>query len=143
MKNAPKRPRLISLVLLLLILLGVTQGAKVVALREQSALLLELQVRPDPRIRMLIAAIWMTVFWVLAITLWRKITLTRWLVPLIIVLHVVYELAILGFFAKVPINNGQWFLYGVMAIALFSFASWALNRKANNSYFWEDESVDK
>jgi hypothetical protein len=143
MRNEPKRYRTVSLVLLLLIVLGFIQAAKVVALREQSALLLDLQVRPDPRLRMLIATVWMVVFWVLAIALWRRIALTRWLVPLIIALHVVYETAILGLFAKVSINSGRWFLYSVMAIALVSFTFWALNRRSNNTYFWEDKPVEE
>jgi hypothetical protein len=143
MRNEPKRSRAITLVLMLLILLGLIQAAKVVALREQSALLLDLQVSPDPRLRMFGAAVWMVVFWVLAFALWRRIALTCWLVPLVIALHVVYELAILGLYAKVPINNGRWFLYTVMAIALVSFSTWALNGRSKNSYFLEDELAEE
>ena len=143
MKDSPKRPRTISLVLLLLIFLGFFQAAKVVALNEQSALLLDLQVTPDPRLRMLIAAIWMVVFWVLAYALWRKIALTRWLVPALIALYAFYELAVLRLFAQVPISSERWILNSFLAIALVSLAFWALNRSAVNSYYLEDEPVDE
>jgi len=92
---------------------------------------------------MLISAVWMVVFWVLAVALWRRNALTRWLVPLIIALHFVYELAILRLFARIPINNGRWFLYGFMMIATVSFATWALNRSANNPYFLEDKPANE
>jgi hypothetical protein len=137
MKNVPKRPRSLTLVLVLLILLGLIQAAKVVALREQSALLLDLQVRPDPRLRMIIAAVWMIIFWIMAIALWRRIALTRWLVPLVIVMHVVYELAILWLYAQVPISNERWFLYCFVTAVMVSFCAWALNRSANKFYFLE------
>ena len=122
---------------MLLILLGLIQAAKVVALREQSALLLDLQVSPDPRLRMFGAAVWMVVFWVLAFALWRRIALTRWLVPLVIVMHVVYELAILWLYAQVPISNERWFLYCFVTAVMVSLCAWALNRSANKFYFLE------
>jgi hypothetical protein len=143
MKDLPKRPRTISLVLILLVILGFIQVAKVVALNEQSALLLDLQVTPDPRLRMVIAAIWMVVFWVLAIALWRKITWTRWLVPALMALYVVYELAVLRVFAQVPISNERWFLNSFLAVALVSFAFWALNRSAVIPYYLEDEPANE
>lgn len=143
MKDSPKRPRTISLILILLIFLGFIQAAKVVALNEQSALLLDLQVTPDPRLRMVIAAIWLMVFWILAFALWRKITLTRWLVPALIALYVVYELALLRLFSQVPISSERWFLNSFIAVALVSFAYWALNRRVIIPYYLEDEPADE
>lgn len=143
MKDSPKRPRTIFLVIILLIFLGFIQAAKVVALNEQSALLLDLQVSPDPRLRMVIAAIWMIVFWILAVALWRKKTLTRWLVPALIALYVVYELAVLRLFAQVAISGERWFLNSFLAAALVSFAYWALNRSAAIPYYLEDEPANE
>ena len=129
--------------MLLLILLGFLQLAKVVALNEQSALLLDLQVTPDPRLRMVIAAIWMAVFWILAFALWRKIALTRWLVPLFFALYAIYELAVLGLFAQVSINSERWFLYSFLTVALVLLPYWALNRSTKNPYYSEDEPADE
>lgn len=133
-----KRPRTISIVLLMLVILGIIQAAKGVALREQSALLLDLQVRPDPRLRFLIAAVWMVLFWSLAIALWRKMAVTRWLTPLLLAFYALYELAILGLFAQVPISSDRWLQYTIVTVALVLFAYWALNRSAANSYYLED-----
>ena len=139
--SPPKRPRTISLVLLLLIILGIIQAATVVALIRQSALLLDLQVRPDPRLRLLIAAVWMVLFWSLAIALWRKKALTRWLIPLCIAFYALYELAILAVFVQVPISSDRWLQYSFFAVTLVLFAYWALNRSAAKPYFLEDGSA--
>ena len=138
MSVSPKRPRTIALVLLVLVILGIIQAAKVVALNEQSALLLDLQVRPDPRLRLLIAAVWMLLFWCLAIALWRKIVLTRWLIPLLLAFYAVYELAIIGLFAQVPINRAQWLQHTFVAFTFVLFAYWALNKSSAKSYYLED-----
>jgi hypothetical protein len=136
MTEPPKRPRTISLVLLLLLILGFIQFATVVALSRQSALLLDLQVKPDPRLRMIIAAVWTAVYWSMAIALWRKAAVTRWLIPLFLALNALYEIAILGLFAQVPITGDQWLLYGLFAVALVIFAWWALNRGAAKAYYF-------
>lgn len=138
MSVSPKRPRTISLVLLVLVILGIIQAAKGVALREQFALLLDLQVRPDPRLRFLIAAVWMVLFWSLAIALWRKMAVTRWLTPLLLAFYALYELAILRLFTQVPISSDRWLQYTIVTVVLVLFAYWALNRSAANSYYLED-----
>ena len=56
----------------------------------------------------------------MAIALWRRAAVTRWLVPLFLALSLIYELAILGLFAQVPISNEQWLQYGLFAAALRS-----------------------
>lgn len=138
MSVSPKRPRTIALVFLVLVILGIIQAAKVVALNEQSALLLDLQVRPDPRLRLLIAAIWMLLFWSLAIALWRKIVLTHWLIPLLLAFYALYELALMGLFAQVPINRARWLQHTFVAFTLVLFAYWALNKGTAKSYYLED-----
>lgn len=139
MSVSPKRPRTISLVLLILLILGIIQAAKVVALTEQSALLLDLQVRPDPRLRLIAAAVWMALFWGIAIALWRRSALTCWLIPALLAVYALYELGILAFFAQVPISSDRWRLYSFFAVALVLFTYWALNRSAARSYYLEDE----
>lgn len=79
----------------------------------------------------------------MAIALWRRAAFTRWLVPLFIALSLIYELAILGLFAQVPINNERWFLYSFLTVALVSFTYWALNRSAVIPYYLEDKPADK
>lgn len=142
MSASPKRPRTITLVLLVLILLGIVQAGKVVALAQQSALLLELQVKPDPRLQMLIAAAWMALFWGMAFALSRRIALTRWLIPLLLAVYVLYELAILGIFVRVPISRDRWIQNSVCAVALVLFAFWALNISAAKAYYLEDGPSD-
>lgn len=142
MRDLPKRPRTITLVLLVLILLGIIQAGKVVALTQQSALLLDLQVKPDPRLLMLTAAVWMVLFWSSAFALWRKTALTRWLIPLLLAAYALYELAILGIFVRIPISMDRWIQNSICAAALVLFALWALNRSAAKTYYLEDGLSD-
>lgn len=142
MSVSAKRPRSISLVILILILMGGLEAARVVALYKQSALLLDLQVSPDPRLRLVLAAAWMVLFWIAAAALWRRLALTRWLIPVLFAAYFVYEMVLLGLFAQVPISTGRWLLNGLLALVLVSYAYWALNRNAANPYYSEDRQAD-
>jgi ABC-type enterochelin transport system permease subunit len=142
MTDSPKRPRTISLILLLLLILGTIQLATVVALSRQSALLLDLQVKPDPRLRMIIAVVWMALYWGIAIALRQKVSATRWLIPLLLALNALYELVVRGLFAQVPVNGDQWLLNSLFAAAFVLFAWWALNRNAAKTYYLEDKLAD-
>jgi hypothetical protein len=133
------RPRTITLVLSLLILIGTMQAVKLVALVEQSALLLDLHVVPDPRLRIIGAAVWMASFWVLAVILWRKNSIVRWLVPLFLSLYALFELIILALFAKVPISEQRWIQYGIFAVSFVLFVLWALNRTPARIYYSEEK----
>jgi hypothetical protein len=141
MSASPNRPRTITLVLWLLIVLGLWQAAKAVALGEQSRLLLDLSVKPDPRLRLVIAVAWMLVFWGLAFALWRRVAATRWLIPLSLALYALYELAILGIFARVSIAEQRWIQYGLITTVSVLFAYWALNRSAAAPYYLEEKTA--
>lgn len=142
MNIPPRRSFPITLVLLLLIFLGALQIARVVALSEQSALLLELQVKPDPRIRLIAAAGWTVLFWAAAIALWRRIPITRVLAPLLLVCYSLYELVVLALYAQVPISEQRWILYSIIGAVFTLFCYWALNRSAARSYYLEEDPVD-
>jgi hypothetical protein len=141
MIEAPRRPRLISLTILGFVLLSALQLWKVVALWQQSALLLELHVRPDPRLRMVVALLWSLIFLGAAIAIWRRNEATRWLAPLLLVGYVAYELAFLALFAQVSINEQRWLLPGLVAGALLVWTIMALNNSAARSYFSEEKTA--
>ncbi len=142
MSASPKRPRTITIVLLLLILLGIWQAAKVVALTGQSRLLLDLNVKPDPRLRLILAAGWMLAFWGLAFALWRKMTATQRLIPILLAVYALYELAILYVFARISISEQRWIQHGLISVVTVVFAYWALNRSATIPFYLEEEPAD-
>jgi hypothetical protein len=123
----------------MMVLFGAMQAGKVVALREQTALLLDLRVSLDPRLRLVVAALWMFVFWGLAIALWRKAAVTRWLVPLLLAVHALYELVVLGIFAQVPVSEQRWIQDRLFSVLLILLSYWALNRGASRPYFSEED----
>jgi hypothetical protein len=138
MSQSPKRPRTISLVILLMVLLGAAQAVKAVALTKQSALLLDLQVRPDPRVQLLVAAGWAIGFWIVAVLVWRKQAVTRWLAPLLLFVHRLYELAVLALFSQVPVDEQRWIQHSLVTLLLVSYTIYALNRSAARAYFSEE-----
>jgi hypothetical protein len=138
MSESPKRPRLISLTILGLTILGVLELWKVVALTQQSALLLDLQARPDPRLRVVVALIWAAIFFWLAIALWRKKTIVHWLAPLLLAGYAAYELVLIARFAQVSIGQQRWLLYVIVAGAAILWSVWALNNSAARWYFSEE-----
>jgi hypothetical protein len=130
-----KRPRSVTITLLGVILLGAWSAAQAFAMVQQVTLLLALNIRPDPRLLLGIAAGWMVLFWGLAIMLWCRWPFTRWLIPLLLLLYALYELVLQGLFVRIPISGQSWLLRILLYSVVVLFAIWSLNRNKARSYF--------
>ena len=135
MTTKEKRPRPVTITLLGVIFLGAWSAAQAFAMAQQVALLLALNIRPDPRLLLVIAAGWMVLFWGLAIALWRRWPFTRWLIPLLLLLYALYELVLQGLFVRIPISGQSWLLRILLYSVAVLFAIWSLNRSKARSYF--------
>jgi len=142
MKPGGKRPRTILLVFWGLTLLGLWEAGKVVALTEQFRLLLELGVQPDPRLRLVISAGWMALLLGTAVALWNRRVFTRWLVPGVLSLYVLYQLALTAVYVRAPVNALHWLPDVLLATAVILYSAWALNRETATSYFVEEGQAD-
>lgn len=135
MSAKSRRPRSVTITLLGVILIGIWYAGQLFALLRQSGLLLTLNITPDPRLRMVIAALWMVLFWGAAVALWRRKAFTSWFIPLLLTLAALYELTLLGLFVQNSESGESWliriWLYSVMIL----FAAWALNRGAAKPFF--------
>lgn len=138
MTAGAKRPRTISLILWALILLGLWEAGRVVALGRQFRLLLELSVQPDPRVQIVLAVAWVVLFWGTAVALWRKKAFTRWFVPGVMLLFVSYHVALAALFVQSPGDNQQRLADVLLATAAVLFPAWALNRKTATAYYTEE-----
>ena len=135
MTTKEKRPRSVTITLLGVMLLGAWRAAQAFAMAQQIALLLALNIRPDPRLLLVIAVSWMILFWGSAIALWLKWPFSRWLIPLLLILYALYELVLQGLFVRIPISGQSWLLRILLYSVAVLFAVWSLNRSKTISYF--------
>lgn len=133
--SAAKRPRSLTITLLGVIGLGAWNAGRVFALMQQNSLLLDLGIKPDPRIRLAMAFLWIILFWAAAIALWRRRPLTSRAIPFLIATYSLYELALVALYVRVPVSGRHWLLNVLLVGIAVSFSYWALNRPAAETYF--------
>ena len=139
MSAISSRPRTVTITLIGIILIGMWYAGQLFALTQQYRLLLTLNVTPDPRLRLIIAAVWMVLFWGAAVALWRRKPFVSWLIPLLLTLVALYELTMLGLYVRTPEVDQGWLVRVWLYAAVILFATWSLNRKAAKSYFAQIE----
>ena len=135
MTTKEKRPRSVTITLLGVILLGAWRAAQAFALAQQVTLLLALNIRPDPRLLLIIAVGWMVLFGGSAIALWHRWPFTRWLIPLLLLLYALYELLLQGLFVRITLSGQSWLIRILLYDVAILFAIWSLNRSKARSYF--------
>lgn len=133
--SSPKRPYSVTITLLGVFGLGVWNSGRVIALYQQSPYLISLDIRPDPRLRLIAALIWALLFGGLTIALWLKRPFTRWAIPLTLSCYAVYEIILRAFFVQIPSSGPSWIGIVTFYLLIIMFAYWALNRPIMRSKF--------
>jgi DNA-binding XRE family transcriptional regulator len=131
----PSRPLSITLIAWGTFLLGLANGWRAVGLNRQSSILIELEVVPDPRLRLAIALAWAIVFLVLAGMLWFRRRLTRWAIPGLVAVYSLYQMALTVLFFRSPDAARGWPLTVLLSLMVVVGLTWFLNRAANRWYF--------
>lgn len=126
--SSPKRPYSVTITLLGVFCLGVWNLGRVLALLQQAPYLLSLGVKPDPRLRLIIALVWALLLGGMTIALWLKRPFTRWAIPLTLSCYAVYEILLRAFYVLVPSSNLSWVGLVFFYLLLILFTYWALNR---------------
>lgn len=134
MSDEAKRPRPVTIILIIVILIGMWYAGQLFALIRQNSLLLSLNITPDPRLRLVFAAVWMVLFWGAAFALWRRKSFTSWFIPSLIGLVALYELTIWGLFIQITGSGQGWLVRICFYAMLIIFAFWSLNRKSVENY---------
>lgn len=135
MSAKPARPRSVTITLIGVILIGMWYAGQLFALIKQYSLLLTLNETPDPRLRLVIAAVFMVLFWGAAVALWHRKSFTAWFIPLMLAVVALYELTMLGLFVRVPESGQGWIIRIWFYAVVVLFAIWSLNRNTSKSYF--------
>lgn len=108
---------------------------RVVAIIQQSNILIELNNKIDPRIRLWVALIWALWFGGMAIALRQRRPFTRRAIPITLLLYAVYELSLTIIFAQIQPGQRSWLINTLFYLILITFSYWALNRTAVMPYF--------
>ncbi len=127
-------PRSVTVTLWGVIAFGVWNLARSLAIWQEPVVGLE--VEPDPRWRMAWAAAWGMLFMGMGVMLWQKRPLTRRLVPFVLALYGLLEIALILLLRPQPELHPQaWQLPALVYATAVCFATWALNCKATQTYF--------
>ncbi|MFO7663307.1 MAG: hypothetical protein R6X18_12045 [Chloroflexota bacterium] len=113
------------------VILGLWNMGRVAALGRQVDWLSDLSLVPDPRLRIVMAFIWMALFLMAAFALQRGYSWSRFLVPLLIAVYGVFEIGMIALYATDPPALLPVLLY----IALTTLVVWFLWRPATAAYF--------
>ncbi len=137
------RPRSVTITFWGVIVFGVWNLGRGLAIWQQRTMPQVLEIQPDPRIRLVLAAVWVVCFGGLAAALWQKRPFTRLLIPTLFIMYALVELAQYVWVMPSPLNRQAWQLptsiYGTAVL----FSAWALNRKAALIYFHKGEARDE
>ena len=112
---------------------------RVVAIIQQSNVLIALNNKIDPRIRLLVALLWVLWFGGMVVALWQRRPFSRRALPITLLLYAVYELSLTITFDQSQPGQRSWLVNMLFYLLLIIFSSWALNRTAAMAYF-EKES---
>jgi hypothetical protein len=132
------RPRSVTLTGWGVLLVGLVNIWRSASLFRQLELLLELDVTPDPRMRLVIAVAWSLFFCVLAAAIWRRFKMVRFVVPVGLFIYAIYRMAIVY---VSPADSGFdriWLNLAVYGAAIL-FSIWALNRPEAVEYLTTKE----
>jgi len=113
---------------------------RVVAIIQQSKVLIELNNKIDPRIRLLIALVWALWFGGMMVALRQRRPFTRRAIPISLLLYAVSEVSLTIIFAGSQPAQSSWLLNGLFYLVMVVFSYWALNRTAVTSYFERREA---
>jgi hypothetical protein len=129
------RPRSVTLVAVGILLLGLANIYRAIGLARQTDLQLEIGVSVDPRIRLILAAIWAIILISLTVALWLRRPETRAAIPALLTLYAVYRLVIVGVFGESEYARDSQLLTAILYSGAILYTIWALNRKKARNYF--------
>ena len=96
---------------------------------------LELELTPDPRLRLILASIWAILFVAAAVALRRRWPPVRVIIPILLLIYGLYRVGLLVAFAQTEDSRGGWPVLAVSFAIATLLAAWVLNRKSIRSYF--------
>ena len=133
-----RRPLAVTLVILGVILFGLWNVSKAIALAQNMALLSSRGIQPAPGLQLAVAIVWAVLFLGMAGLLVKRRPFTRIGVPALILGFGLYTLGIRLLFSPLPVRQqGDWFITGTFFLGMTVLAAIALERGWKNNYYKE------
>lgn len=130
-----KRPFAVTLVLWGVIVFGIWNVSKAVALALNSELLMTHNMQPDPRFHAIVALVWAVLFLVAAWSLRQARPYTQLGIPLLLLLFGLYTIGIRLFFSPLPYWSGSGGITTLFFGSVVVLSFLALKRAGQKRYF--------
>lgn len=125
--SAPHRPLSLTITILGIFSLAAWNLWRVWIVAQQSALLVQLGVTLDPRLRLAMAIVWALVFLLLAAGLWQRRAAARIFLPIVVLLYGSYHLLLL-LFTPAPAARQGWILQLLFWLTAGAWTVWVSRR---------------
>lgn len=135
----PKRPRGVTLTIWGVILCGLWNIGKVIALLQAIPLLSAWHIQPDPQIQAFLAGVWAVLFFLAAWFLKQKKPVTLLGTPVLLLLYGSYTIGLRFLFTPGYFEQGGWFLTAIFFLSAGGFAFVLLKRAEKSHYFIREE----
>lgn len=129
--SVPRRPLSLTLTALGIFLLAMWNVWRALIIARQSPLLQQLGVTLDPYTRLALAGFWAVVFLLLALGLWQRRRVVRYLLPPAVFFYGILHLALWQFFASAPAARQGWFMQLALLIVATAWTTWVCLRQAH------------
>lgn len=135
-----KRPRSVTIMIWGSILLALANGWRAIGLNRQGDLLKSLDASLNPGLGIGLAVFWSILFLIAAVALWQRRAITRILLPVLILMHGIYQVLLIVIFAQSAASRNALPVIGLLSILAVLFSIWALYRPSVRWYF-KNESL--
>lgn len=139
MNASQTRPRSVTLTFWGVFLLGGWNCGRLLVLGLNYRLLATFPTIPTPFFRLMMALVWMLLFWAAALVLWQRRPFIRRAIPSMLFIYAVYELSLLLIFAQAGPARSSWRVNALFYVVIIVFSYWALNRTAVTAYFRDQQ----
>lgn len=129
------RPRTVSLTFWGMLGLGLANGWRAIGLGQRSDLLLALDASLNPWLGLVLALFWCILILITAVALWQRRKWTRFMVPLLLLIHGIYQVGLVLLFARSAASRNAWPLIGLLFTLVGLFSFWALYRPSVRWYY--------
>jgi hypothetical protein len=117
------------------VLSGVANGWRAIGLSQQRDLLLDLGSSLNPSMGIGLALVWSIILVAAAAALWQRQRWTRLAIPILLLMHGIYQLSLIVLFAQSADSQNSWPAVVLQYMLAVLFSVWALCRPAVSWYF--------
>lgn len=117
------------------LIIGFANVWRAIGLAQQGDLLLALDASLNPWVGMGLAILWSVLFIAAAVALWQRRAWVRFIIPLLLFTHGIYQVVMVLLFTRSAGSRNAWPAIGLLFTLATFFSVWALYRPSVQWYF--------